>query len=167
MKTAPSFGLGMDKYKMTLTDDSKYRFSRIIYFALFLSNQLWISIPSLGYKFFFIIVVEELFIIGKHLLYLLSSYRGTSDTSALQIREDMYKTMYLDADKTSIDRCVSQNFTVLPFAVFTIKIITTIIEANWEPNFLAYLTFYILLCAIAGLLIILVIAIKSMEEFAH
>jgi len=58
MKTAPSFGLGIDKYKITLTDDSKYRFSRIIYFVLFLTNQLWISIPSLGYKFLFIIFVE-------------------------------------------------------------------------------------------------------------
>ena len=167
MKSAPTFGLGIDKYKLTLTDDSKYRFSRIIYLGLFLSNQLWISIPSLGYKFLFIIFGEQFFIIAKHLLYLLSSYKGASDTSALQIREEMYKTMYLHSDKTSLDRCVSQYFTVLPFAVFMIKIITIIIESNWEPNFLAYLTFYVILTVIAGLLIILIIGIKSMEEFAH
>jgi len=79
----------------------------------------------------------------------------------------MYKTMYLNADKTSIDRCVSQNFTVLPFTVFTIKIITVIIESNWEPNFLAYLAFYVMLCALAGGLLVFIIAIKSMEEMAH
>lgn len=167
MKGAPSFGLGIDKYKLTLTEDSKYRFSRIIYLMLFLANQIWMSIPSLGYKFLFIVFFEELFIIGKHLMYLLSSYKGASDTSALQIREDMYKTMYLNPELTSVDRCVFQNFTVLPFAVFTIKIICIIIESNWEPNFLAYLTFYAILCVLAGLLIGLIIAIKSIEEFAH
>jgi hypothetical protein len=100
-------------------------------------------------------------------MYLLSSYKGASDTSALQIREDMYKTMYLDLELTSVDRCFLQNFTVLPFAVFSIKIIYIIIESNWEPNLLAYFTFYVLLCLLAGLLISLIIAIKSIEEFAH
>lgn len=57
MKTAPDFGLHKDKYKNILTDDSKYRVSRIIYFLLFLSNQVWASIPSLTYKFLFIIFV--------------------------------------------------------------------------------------------------------------
>lgn len=86
MKGAPSFGLDISKYKLTLTDDSKYRLSRIIFLVLFLCNQVWDSIPSMGYKLFFILVVEEIFIITKHLLYLLSSYRGSSDTSALEIR---------------------------------------------------------------------------------
>lgn len=83
MKTAPSFGLDINKYKVTLTDDSKYRLSRILFLMLFLCNQDWASIPSMGYKVFFIVFVEEIFIIIKHLLYLLSSYRGASDTSAI------------------------------------------------------------------------------------
>ena len=33
----------------------------------------------------------------KHMLYLLSSYQGAQDTSAIAIREEMYKIMYLDA----------------------------------------------------------------------
>ena len=79
----------------------------------------------------------------------------------------MYKTMYLNPELTSVDRCVLQNFTVLPFAVFTIKLICIIIESNWEPNILAYLTFYSILCVFAGILITLIILIKSVEEFAH
>lgn len=79
----------------------------------------------------------------------------------------MYKTMYLDNEKSSVDRCVMQNFTVLPFSIFTIKILSVIIQSNWEPNFLAYFTFYILFCIIAGVLIILIISIKSIEKLAQ
>lgn len=86
MKSVPTFGLDVDKYKVTLTDDSKYRFSRIIYLILFLLSQPKISIPSFGYKFIFIIFVEEAFLIIKHMLYLLSSYKGANDTSAIKIR---------------------------------------------------------------------------------
>lgn len=32
---------------------------------------------------------------------------------------------------------------------------------------MAYLTFYVLLCVLVGLLIVLIISIKSIEEFAH
>lgn len=79
----------------------------------------------------------------------------------------MYETMYLKQNESSIDRCVSQNFTVLPFTVFTIKIISVIIYSNWEPNFLAYLTFYIILAILLGALFLLIIGIKSVEELAH
>jgi len=163
MKTAPTFGMEMLKYKTTLTEDAKYRVSRLMYLVLFLISQAENTVLEFGYKLVFMVFFEEAFVIIKHLLYLLSSYKGTEDTSAIRLRDEMYKGMYLDGEGDSVDRCVEQNFTVLPFAAFFIKIVSVVIYSNWQPSFLAYFTIYVILCACAAMLLLCIIMIKFME----
>lgn len=71
--------------------------------------------------------------------------------------------MYLDTKMSSIDKCVSQNFTVLPSAVFCIKILSIIIYSNWKPNFLAYFTFYLIIILMMVIFILIVVHIKLFE----
>ena len=75
--------------------------------------------------------------------------------------------MYLDNEKASLDKCNMQNFTVLPSAVFCIKILSIIIYSNWKPNFLAYVTFYLIIVIFMGIYILLIILIKYFGELAH
>jgi hypothetical protein len=76
MKSAPDLGLNITKYKGILTDDAKYRYSRVIYMFLFQLSELNIQVPSMVYKAIFIVFIEEIIIIIKHMVYLLSSYKG-------------------------------------------------------------------------------------------
>lgn len=83
MKSAPSLGLDTSKYKDTLTEDSKYRVNKFIYLILFQISQFNVLIPSFGLKLLFILFVEEAMILIKHMMYLLSSYKGQNDRGAL------------------------------------------------------------------------------------
>ena len=83
MKSAPSLGLDTSKYNDTLTADSKYRINKLIYLILFQLSQFNVSIPCFGLKLLFILFVEEVMILIKHMMYLLSSYKGQNDRDAL------------------------------------------------------------------------------------
>lgn len=141
--------------------DAKDRLQKSLYIILFQVSQWDRHVPDIEVKLFFIFIIGALIEHIKHVTILVQSGQISEIDN---IRSTMFYKMYLSSDNRTFMKCVNNDFTVIPFAVFFVKMVGLILYANYNLNKEVVSWCYFQLCLLLLCLKLLLISIRKISE---
>jgi hypothetical protein len=118
-------------YLSQINFDAKDRLQKTMYIILFQISQWDRSIPDIYIKLFFIYIIGAIIEHIKHITVLIQCGQLSEID---KIRNTMFYKMFVCTDDRTFMKCLNNDFTVIPFAVFFVKMIGLILHVNYIIN---------------------------------
>lgn len=140
--------------------DAKDRLQKSLYIILFVVSQWDRNIPDIGVKLFFIYIFGSIIEHIKHVTVLIQCGQlGEID----KIRNTMFHKMYVSTDDRTFMKCLNNDFTVIPFTVFFLKMVRLILYANYNISNEVVFNCYFNLCLLLLIIKLLMIVIRKLN----
>ena len=127
MKSTAFKKFDVNSYFSQINFDAKDRLQKIMYIVLFQISQFDRSIPNIHTKLIFIFFIGAIIEHIKHITVLVLSGRISEIDN---IRNKMFHQMYVGTEDRTFSKCLNNEFTVIPFAIFFIKMVGIILYAH-------------------------------------
>lgn len=147
-------------YCSQLNFDAKDRLQKILYFLLFQLSQFNRHIDNIGWKLVGIFVIGAMIEYFKHLTTL---KLGNKLSFLDKIRNEMFHEMYVKTDDRTFIKCLNNDFTVIPFSVFVVKMLGVIFDSHILIDSEEISSWYLGLCLCVIALKIIIIFIRKLN----